>query len=897
MRQWQTSGRDEGALLRGAPLAEAEGWLLSRPVDLNSAERSFIEQSRLVRSRQRQRLVFGLSLGLVGALSLAGMAGLQWQRAEKQRQIALFGQLAAQASLTKEQFEFQQTEALLSAMRTAHEFKKLTPKGAQAKYPVTSPILALQTILDKIREQKYSEGSHGTILEFTPKGDRVLSYEGLIRPDRTLVTLLDSRGNQLAKFKSPGLPETAKLSPDGQRIVTGTHDGIARLWDLQGNQLAAFKGHQGMVEVVQFSPDGRRIVTGDDNTARLWDLQGNQLAVFGEGDGRILDVQFSPKGDRIFILRTNVSGRIPHLWDLQGNQLAAFNGHQGRVEAVQFSPDGKRIVTGGQDNTAILWDLQGNQLKVFKGHQAIHGYTGGVKVNVVQFSPDSQRILTGGTDRTARLWDLQGNQLAVFKGHESSVTAVQFSPDGKRIATGSQRIATIAGRKMLTGNIVFRLWNLRGNLLGASEGDLNSFADRVFSIQFSPDGKRIAAFAEHNTPTHLWHLQGNQLATLAGQQGTVQTVKFSPDGKHLATLGEDGTVRLWNHQGKQLGTFKRPQGEIEQVRFSPKGDRVFTVEENGIVRVWNLGGKQLTVLKGKWGSNWKNPISPDGKYAVTEGGGNSIQISDLAGNRIALSPQIPGSIHALQFSPKGDLIAIAGGDGMVHLWDFRSNKLVAFKAHSSWVNDVYFTPDGDSEAGRDSVLRLMTITPDGLVQLWNLKGDRLATVKKGEFRWESGIHSVSDTLHYSVYSPKSGRFVYSSHKVAFLWDVKSNQLAVLQGREGWFPVLLKWNSDAVQLSSDGNRIATLGEDGKIRIWDSKGNQIAEYEGYAMALSPDGKQIVVVSNKDNIPRMWQINDLDGLLKKGCDWLRGYIVLDNGNDSDRQMCGITRKELGW
>jgi hypothetical protein len=122
MRQWQTTGRDEGALLRGAPLAEAEGWLLSRPVNLNSAERSFIEQSRGVRSRQRQRLVFGLSLGLVGALSLAGMAGLQWQRAEYQRQSTLAPQLAFQAEFLRNQQDNLLPRSVLLALEAMQRF-------------------------------------------------------------------------------------------------------------------------------------------------------------------------------------------------------------------------------------------------------------------------------------------------------------------------------------------------------------------------------------------------------------------------------------------------------------------------------------------------------------------------------------------------------------------------------------------------------------------------------------------------------------------------------------------------------------------------------------------------------------------------------------------------------
>jgi WD40 repeat protein len=88
-----------------------------------------------------------------------------------------------------------------------------------------------------------------------------------------------------------------------------------------------------------------------------------------------------------------------------------------------------------------------------------------------------------------------------------------------------------------------------------------------------------------------------------------------------------------------------------------------------------------------------------------------------------------------------------------------------------------------------------------------------------------------------------------------------------------------------------HRIATLGQDNKVRVWDNKGNQLAEYEGYKMALSADGQQIVVVSQADNIPRVWQVSDVDGLLKRGCDWLRLAIMLDIDAD-DRRLCGIDK-----
>ncbi len=53
MRQWESSGNDEGALLRGTILAEAEDWLQQRLEELSLSERKFIEKSLELREREK----------------------------------------------------------------------------------------------------------------------------------------------------------------------------------------------------------------------------------------------------------------------------------------------------------------------------------------------------------------------------------------------------------------------------------------------------------------------------------------------------------------------------------------------------------------------------------------------------------------------------------------------------------------------------------------------------------------------------------------------------------------------------------------------------------------------------------------------------------------------------
>ena len=73
-----------------------------------------------------------------------------------------------------------------------------------------------------------------------------------------------AHGKTLAALEGhTGVVMTVAFSPDGARVLTGSDDGKARLWDAAtGKTLATFEGHKGAVTAVAFSPDGARVLTG-----------------------------------------------------------------------------------------------------------------------------------------------------------------------------------------------------------------------------------------------------------------------------------------------------------------------------------------------------------------------------------------------------------------------------------------------------------------------------------------------------------------------------------------------------------------------------------------------------------------------------------------------------------
>nr|NDJ26297.1 hypothetical protein [Nostoc sp. B(2019)] len=88
-RQWESSGKDEGALLRGVPLAQAEDWQHKRLEELSLEEQVFIKLSLALQDREKKRrrnITLGLICGLLITTVLAIFTALRWQLAETQIQ-------------------------------------------------------------------------------------------------------------------------------------------------------------------------------------------------------------------------------------------------------------------------------------------------------------------------------------------------------------------------------------------------------------------------------------------------------------------------------------------------------------------------------------------------------------------------------------------------------------------------------------------------------------------------------------------------------------------------------------------------------------------------------------------------------------------------------------------
>ena len=120
-------------------------------------------------------------------------------------------------------------------------------------------------------------------------------------------------------------------------------------------ELNALRGHGGPILALAYSPDGRRILTGsEDHTAKVWDADtGKELFPLEGHTAPVRSVAFSTNGQLIV---TGSWDKTAKVWDsVNGTSLVSLKGHKAAIFSVAFSPDGKRIVTGSQDQTVRIW--------------------------------------------------------------------------------------------------------------------------------------------------------------------------------------------------------------------------------------------------------------------------------------------------------------------------------------------------------------------------------------------------------------------------------------------------------------------------------------------------------------------------------------------------------------
>jgi len=772
LQQWLASQHDEGALLRGALLTEAEGWLAERAKQLSQDEITFIKAScahRDRRERIRRNTTIGLAVGLILAVLLASLAAWQWRSAR-------------QARLVAEQ-ERDQTQFALSQL-LASQAQLLLDKQIDL-----SLLLALEAF-----NKSDSPATRGALL-------------AAVTHNPALRTFLYSEQDQI---------RSVAISPDGRTLASAGFDNTIILWDLATSQSLGppLSGHADNIYSLAFSPDGRLLASGSfDDTIILWDLVNHQPAMpplTGHTDA-IWSVDFSPDGD---LLASGAADGAIRFWDPRtglpvGDPLVA---HDGTVSAVLFHPAGRLLASAGRDNRALLWDISSvttapsanssipapRQLgPPLEGHSGFN--------RSLAFSSNGQVLAMDGDDDTIQMWDIS-EALAAAEPVRDSVeqSEIDIRPIGEPISGHEQEITALAfGSADHTlasadtgGHLI--LWDLSETIDSSGPGNSDEYLaiiglqSPIWDLAFSADGGTLVT-GDGSSRMALFDMTGQHplAREIDGPGGRLTSAALDPIGHTLAVGGGDGSLSLYD-VAKNSDTFGRLlkqapsgiDGNLRGLAFSHDGTLLGYTGYDGSVNIWNV--RSLTPIA-------SSPLRHDG---------DAVKVA---------------------FSPDGTTLASYDHDTTINLWDVNTGRFMHELIPDSWSGtesrtvpqldtEILFGPEGDW---------LAATSIDGFI-LWDLTSIAESSLPDGQPALDKapgknlGVELGTGRPSASAISP-NGQILATGglNEGIILLDVRTRkQLAESLS-------LHRGDIEGLVFSSDGNTLVSIGEYGQIIFWDVK----------------------------------------------------------------------------
>ncbi|MDR1903256.1 MAG: WD40 repeat domain-containing protein [Treponema sp.] len=236
------------------------------------------------------------------------------------------------------------------------------------------------------------------------------------------------------------------------------------------------------------------------------------------------------------------------------------------IPVLALSPDGRKLAAADNEGNIIIRDTGNGQFltTIPAGFEDSRVYS-------LSFSPNGRRLT--GAGGSVKIWDAEtGQEQRSAISHAGAVFSA-YSPNGKYIVSGSAEDGSVKVWNAETGGELYTL-------------STDFFIEDIPCYTFSPDGSRFAASYNGERHTVIWDMEsGRMVRSLNTKDDQIFSLAFSPDGRRIITAGE--SLKVWNAEtGRNLWTFEVEEENIIYASFSPDGKKIAASSEEGTVRLW-----------------------------------------------------------------------------------------------------------------------------------------------------------------------------------------------------------------------------------------------------------------------------------------------------------------------
>jgi WD40 repeat protein/energy-coupling factor transporter ATP-binding protein EcfA2 len=557
--------------------------------------------------------------------------------------------------------------------------------------------------------------------------------------------------------------------------------------------------------------------------------------------------------------------------------------HNGTVLYAEFDPsNSNRVLTVSNDKTAKIWNLETPSQTpiILKEHTQ--------SVNYGNFNPtNTNQVLTVSNDGTARLWDISNIKeprvISLIRDGTEPIRYGRINPNNpKQLLTVSQRAA--------------KLWDISNPQSPKVLTSLQGSKGEVWEGTSDPKNFNRLLITSNNGTARIWDLSSsNQFITL-NHQGVVNG-SFDPNNpKRVLTVGIDNMARIWNLDTPSPTSIvlKGHTKRVNYGSFNPtESNQVLTVSDDGTARLWDIKtGKELkSFITGQdkvlyltfnpSDSNQFLTVSSDGKTKIWNIENSSVLFT-LYGHT--------APIRFATFDPKNPKrVLTTSEDKTARIWDVNEKAYTEIynrkdKKGSSIVSAI-FNPESQN--------KVLTIARDGTISNWNIdnpKENKTEPKKLDSLQYaridpnnpnrivtvnSSGIAKLTtdksvipltatgrvESITFDSKNPNRILTVSDTTSTATVWDVSGNLPKKLQ--ELTAPRSSPMNQGEFD-PNDSNRVATVGGDGIVRIWNlDQTNQpekqlaVSQDQLWHVSFDPKNSNRILTMGSNKVARIWDI----------------------------------------
>ena len=619
------------------------------------------------------------------------------------------------------------------------------------------------------------------------------------------------------------------FSPDGAWLYSGADDGEVRRWQLASGRSEVVIAHEGIVTELALSPDGRLLASSSwDGTVRLWSSNTGSLRVLARHAKEVQSVVFDRSGHKLATASSDGTVQVHELPSGRVHELDVG----AVVRAVEFDASGTRLLIGSEDAAARLWRIgDAEPSAVLQGHtQAVFH---------VRWVSDQQAI-TAADDGSARLWQLDGDTPTsrVVATHAQAITAIDVHGSSLVSAAtdGSMRVSSLEPPY--------------------ASHELPRHADQVWSVRFTAGGDAVVSTSFDNT-ARLTRADGRvSPIVFEGHHTGVYRGVLDRSGRWLATSSYDTDIRVWRLRHTPLAIpLPGHTGSAFSVEVDAAGERAVTASHDGTARVWSLHDGALLAVLDDGGELPPEDrelnhavFSPTSDHVATARSHGDVSLWRLSTLDVQRLGGHERSVFRVAFDHGGRRVASASEDGTARVWDVDSGTLtMVARGHAGPVRSLHF--DASDE-------RLLTVSSDATMRVWDLQTGQQLALLRGH---SAQINCVVESPDQRVWATGS------DDGTARLWpaDLHGDPLVIDGGGKGVWSIVFE---------AAGPRVATIGHDGYVRVWNALDGQLLEVLGTGEGTMWDADFIagdrLATASSDDVVRIWSLaTDSPPLLLSG------------------------------